>query len=502
MACNRSEGTAAVDSIYAESLIDLAHANNTRDDFSCHRGTWADFLDLAQGEAGIARCLDLTKNDFPVFIPGKVEASWYEAGYEGAQKTYARDLKKRPPKYGDWWPNWVDSSTISQLSLLVFDIDFGITREQLKAALQGHEAVFWSTKRCTPEHPRWRVVLLLKRPFIIADHQNACRVWKRAYLEAAKRFGFNVDTNCTDLCRRWAFPVGNRTRPVIMEHLQGEPFDIHQIIHSMEEREQPKTKAPGVRGLPVDWRDVLAAIPNSERSARLVVGLGLHHATEGSDEGFATWSEWAWSAWQHHEEHEREWANFKSDHANPITWASVERLARQNSWKRMETDYAERWAITNVGGKTMLFDTTQPKLSQALMTRESFELLHQKDFFIEGKKTIYRAKEFIRTPPPETKVYPNGFCFKPGGVGEPGTFNLYRGMHVAPSSAGSCELFKQLIFDVWAGGDEQLGEWIWEYLLHLVARPGERVRTSIAIRGDGGEASRLCLPCCTRSSAT
>ena len=69
---------------------------------------------------------------------------------------------------------------------------------------------------------------------------------------------------------------------------------------------------------------------------------------------------------------------------------------------------------------------------------------------------------------------------------DPGTFNLYRGLNVTASPSGSCELFRELIFDVWARGDKDLGEWLWEYFLHLVAHPGERIRTSIAIRGSQG----------------
>ena len=60
-------------------------------------------------------------------------------------------------------------------------------------------------------------------------------------------------------------------------------------------------------------------------------------------------------------------------------------------------------------------------------------------------------------------------------------------MRVTPSPDGSCELFKSLIKEVWAAGDEEQYDWILEYLMHIFARPGERVRTSICIRGDGRE---------------
>ena len=87
------------------------------------------------------------------------------------------------------------------------------------------------------------------------------------------------------------------------------------------------------------------------------------------------------------------------------------------------------------------------------------------------------------TQPEPQQILPR---FKPAGNTDPESFNLYRGLRVDACPSGSCELFRELIFDVWASGNAELGEWLWEYLLHMVARPGERVRTSIAIRGSQG----------------
>ena len=125
--------------------------------------------------------------------------------------------------------------------------------------------------------------------------------------------------------------------------------------------------------------------------------------------------------------------------------------------------YRDKWAVVNAGGKVLFFNTKETDLSRALW-----------------------AEQFAKRPPKGTKFYPNGFRFKPGGNADPETFNLFRGLHVGPCPSGSCELFRELIFDVWASGNAELGEWLWEYLLHMVARPGERVRTCIAVRGSQG----------------
>ena len=153
--------------------------------------------------------------------------------------------------------------------------------------------------------------------------------------------------------------------------------------------------------------------------------------------------------------------------------------------------YRDKWAVVNAGGKVLFFNTKETDLSRALLAEPDFKRLHRHDYAIGEdlrgqEKTTYWADEFAKRPPKGTKFYANGFRFKPGGNADPESFNLYRGLHADACPSGSCELFRELIFNVWASGNQELGEWLWEYLLHMVARPGERVRTSIAIRGSQG----------------
>ena len=48
-----------------------------------------------------------------------------------------------------------------------------------------------------------------------------------------------------------------------------------------------------------------------------------------------------------------------------------------------------------------------------------------------------------------------------------------------------------LIREVWAQGDEQIAQWVQEYFMHIVAHPGEKVGTSIAIRGGPGDGKSI-----------
>jgi hypothetical protein len=64
-------------------------------------------------------------------------------------------------------------------------------------------------------------------------------------------------------------------------------------------------------------------------------------------------------------------------------------------------------------------------------------------------------------------------------------------MLVEPDQSGSCSLLYDLIREVWANGDEDTAEWVKEYFQHIIRYPGEKVRTSIAIRGGYGDGKSI-----------
>ena len=60
-------------------------------------------------------------------------------------------------------------------------------------------------------------------------------------------------------------------------------------------------------------------------------------------------------------------------------------------------------------------------------------------------------------------------------------------MLIEPDPSGSCSLLHDLIREVWAQGDRTTTEWVIEWLMHIIAYPGQKVGTSIAIRGGYGD---------------
>ncbi|MGD9667835.1 MAG: primase-helicase family protein [Hyphomicrobiaceae bacterium] len=159
-------------------------------------------------------------------------------------------------------------------------------------------------------------------------------------------------------------------------------------------------------------------------------------------------------------------------------------------------DFARDFAIINTDGRAMIIKVAAPKFSQALMTEESFELLHRNEWFevIDdkgNKKTVYPAKEFVKKPPRETRVFHGGLVFRPAGTVPEDQYNLYRGMKIEPNSSGSYSLFEDLILNVWASGNAELAKWLLEWFMHIIAHPGDKIGTSIAIRGQYGDGKSI-----------
>ena len=159
-------------------------------------------------------------------------------------------------------------------------------------------------------------------------------------------------------------------------------------------------------------------------------------------------------------------------------------------------DYVRDFAILNTGGKAVIMDLKQPDLSKAIMAESDFELLHRNEWVEVASEdgrvnTMFPAKQFLSKPPKDTRVYRGGFVFKPSGTVAADEYNLYRGMLIEPDPSGSCSMLHELIKDVWAQGDETITEWVLEWLMHIIAHPGHKVGTSIAIRGGYGDGKSI-----------
>lgn len=162
-------------------------------------------------------------------------------------------------------------------------------------------------------------------------------------------------------------------------------------------------------------------------------------------------------------------------------------------------DYSSRYAVISTG-RTFVLDMQEPNIGRALMAHDDFKKINRHDYTCivgdDGKpKTIYHADQWLNLPPPEAQFYPGGLVFKPSSSAgqnvKPDQYNLFSGFLVEPDPSGSCQLFYDLIHDVWVQGDKDLYDWVIEYFMHPLRYPGDKIGTAIAIRGSHGDGKSI-----------
>jgi hypothetical protein len=115
-------------------------------------------------------------------------------------------------------------------------------------------------------------------------------------------------------------------------------------------------------GLPDYYQDVLSVIPNDDREIWRNVGMGIHHATNGSDDGFAIWHKWAeTSSLNDLVADQATWKNLKPDRDGQkvITWATVGTWRDSTGWKG-----AVAWPEVNRNGSPV--SDSVPNIEAAL----------------------------------------------------------------------------------------------------------------------------------------
>ena len=99
------------------------------------------------------------------------------------------------------------------------------------------------------------------------------------------------------------------------------------------------------------------------------------------------------------------------------------------------------------------------------------------------EKEITKAQWWFEHP--DRRQY-KGITFDPSNKTGPDYYNLWRGLGVEPV-AGDWSLFRELIFDVIAGGKQSIYEWVVAWLARIVQDPGgQRPGTAIVLRGKQG----------------
>lgn len=164
-----------------------------------------------------------------------------------------------------------DTNAIQGFNLLVIDVDGGISMEEAKSRLKGYKAYFYTTKRSTEEHNRFRVVF---------PTNYVLKLDRKEFAEFMKNFytwlPFEVDGQTFDRARKWSSWNGDL-------HCQdGQLVDVLPFIPRTDKNAEYTKQHLSMESLSNLERWVLRNAPDSGRNNTLM-RYGMMLADGGMD---------------------------------------------------------------------------------------------------------------------------------------------------------------------------------------------------------------------------
>jgi hypothetical protein len=255
---------------------------------------------------------------------------------------------------------------------------------------------------------------------------------------------------------------------------------------------------------------VVSAIPNTdatypERDDYIRMGHAIKAASGG--EGLDIYQEWC-SRWDggvnDPEEVEADWDRMQPPFR--IGWQWLRRQAGENAQDEFEVSSAltasspdqydgrltslqelnKTYAVVQVGGDVVILqerlDGEVVFLKEAAFRLKLKNRLVPSDFSADKTQPLTAAWLGWRDRRQYERV-----VFKPGATDLPSTdYNLWRGWSVVPCSDGSCELFLDHLRQVVCNGDDDLYQWLLDWIAHLFQFPQEKLGVVVALQGRQG----------------
>lgn len=122
-----------------------------------------------------------------------------------------------------------NENCIAGFNLLVLDVDGETTLENVKKLMLGYKALYYTTKRHTPEVNRFRIILPLNYELKLDDKD-----YKEFYKSIESWLPFKVDPACSMRSKKWMTHAGH------FEYADGEMFDALPFIPKTSKNETRK----------------------------------------------------------------------------------------------------------------------------------------------------------------------------------------------------------------------------------------------------------------------
>lgn len=203
----------------------------------------------------------------------------------------------------------------------------------------GIAALLYTSASHSPEAPRWRVLAPLSR-----EREPGVREALCARLNGA--LGGVLDGASFTLSQAFYYGAVKGRHPVETLLVDGNYLDLVEGVAPLGKDGRPWQARPAAdpHSLdslladpppPVDWHAVNAALqaipPDCSYDDWLKVGMALHHATDGRDEGFTVWADWSQSVENAASDREltAKWRSFGTREGGGVTLGSLFHLAGQ-----------------------------------------------------------------------------------------------------------------------------------------------------------------------------
>jgi hypothetical protein len=131
-----------------------------------------------------------------------------------------------------------EDDAIPGFNLLVIDVDHGTSLSTAKLMLEGYKALFYTTRRSTPQQNRFRIILPMSHELKL-DAKDHKEFWENVYAWLP----FDVDHASSQRCRKWLSHKGH------YEYQDGELVDILPFIPKTTKNETFKQRIVDQRGL-------------------------------------------------------------------------------------------------------------------------------------------------------------------------------------------------------------------------------------------------------------
>lgn len=303
----------------------------------------------------------------------------------------------------------------------------------------------------------------------------------------------------------------------LVEKLEGNKITVDDL---------PDFKAPKQPFLCAKIYSALRALdPNCDYDTWLRIGMAIHHASSGSNEGykmFKTWSKlganFNENDWPH------KWTSFNQRTGRPVTVGTLYKLAKESGWDgqyQSEDPIAWHWirqeryhvfshmnrthAMCRYGGGLKMVQKTlneQDDYSLQFSDVKAMELWYDNkliptlvpstaanrefnfkmlNVFTQWRKWEHRKQYMgMRFKPHKDIVIDQG---DPEVLPDSEYLNTYLGLS-NPGAEGDWSTIRTHIKEVWCKHDKDLYEYVTDWLAHMFQYPGTPGKTCLAIKSD------------------